>query len=197
MFVLGAWIIQDGNYGEFLCGQIADFAVELTPLEMVRSQGRDRWARYLGDWRYEIAGELIHVDQTDPADPAWVFDIGIYAYTTSRVLEKLQVGDWATGTAYLGVDPFFYFESMAKNPGMPPLIYTWRIDRIQMDKTPRLETKDETGRTVLIRDESRRSLVPIERTDAWNDDGGSAEYLLECTLLNARPKTRSATAINI
>lgn len=195
MFGLNSWIIQDGNYGDFFCGQVAEFAVELTPAEMGRSQLGDKWTHYIGDWRNEIAGQLIHVDRTDPEDPAWVFDLGIYAYATFGVPKDLQVGYWVTGTAYLGVDPYFYFEALAENPGMPPLIYSWRIERILLDKTPRLETKDEEGRTVLIRDESQRTIVPIERTDARNDDGGLAEYLLECTLLDKPPKTRSTTAI--
>ena len=31
LFGLDAWVVQDGNYGDFSRGQVVDFAVELVP----------------------------------------------------------------------------------------------------------------------------------------------------------------------
>jgi hypothetical protein len=74
----------------------------------------------------------------------------------------------------LGVDPFFYFEELAKLPGMPPLVYRWRIERIERDMAPWIEVEPRG----FERDPSRPGWNDVEATDAWNDDGGLASYLL-------------------
>jgi hypothetical protein len=35
----------------------------------------------------------------------------------------------------------------------------------------------------------------VEQTNAWDDDGGYASYILECTLLDDPPKRTSATFV--
>ncbi len=83
-----------------------------------------------------------------------------------------------------------YFESLAKLPEMPELIHTWDPVRICRESAPRI--RDARG--WLVRDESKRGLVEIGAMDAWSDDGGFAEYRLDCRLLDVPPQRTSVTA---
>ena len=94
------------------------------------------------------------------------------------------------GTAYLGVDPFSYFERFHNLQGMPDLVYTWRIESIVRQTAPFIDR----GEGILVRDPSKLGWMPLDETDAWHDDNGFAEYVLTCTLLDVPPKRSSATA---
>jgi hypothetical protein len=59
------------------------------------------------------------------------------------------------GIANLGVDPFFYFEQLHALAGMPPLIYTWRIDEISRQAAPFVEVGN-----MLIRDPTKLGWLP-------------------------------------
>ena len=63
---------------------------------------------------------------------------------------------------------------------MPELRYDWRIRSIWLETTPWLSSIDEKGRTSLRRHEEQESFVEVAETNAWEDDGGHAHYLLEC-----------------
>ena len=70
------------------------------------------------------------------------------------------------------------------------MIYTWRVERIQLNGTPWIETSSR----VTVRDATRQSWIDVPKTDAWEDDGGYASYLLDCVRLDVPPKTTSRTA---
>ena len=103
-----------------------------------------------------------------------------------------QGGDFVE--VYLGIDPFFYFERLYTLPEIPPLIYSWRINSIGQQTAPFIETREPSGQKVMIRDEKKLGYKAIGKTDAWKDDGGNAEYVLNCTRLDVTPKFESATA---
>ncbi len=83
-----------------------------------------------------------------------------------------------------GVDPFFYFQRLARQDGAPALIYDWTVTKIEMQTAPRRETKPK----YLERDPRLLGWREIEKTDAWQDDNGSAEYLLYCRRSEAPPR---------
>jgi hypothetical protein len=155
---LDSWIVQDGNYGDFSQGQDAAFAVEFYPgdLEVVRDS--DSTASHLGGNRYQVEGRVVFASAG-----AWVLDCGLWMYEQRLI----------------------YFEELAKLPGMPPLVYGWHIERIELDVAPWIEV----GPRTLARDPTRPGWKAVEATDAWNDDGGSASYLLHSRLLD-RPAVR-------
>jgi hypothetical protein len=66
-----------------------------------------------------------------------VVDCGIGVYQEQPPPPGIAVGDMVRGIANLGVDPFSYFERLHAFAGMPPLIYTWRIDERSPDRRPR------------------------------------------------------------
>ena len=98
-----------------------------------------------------------------------------------------------SGIVHLEIDHFVYFESLYAVPGMPPLIYNWRIENVLQQTAPFIETRSETGHTKRTRDATKWGWKTIQGTDAWSDDGGYAEYLLVCALLNSKPRSQMVT----
>lgn len=169
---INAWVIQDGNYGDFSHGEQHRFAIEFYGPELTASAERVKRCHHIGEGNYAIAGEVIFLTPT-----VWVLDIGIKVFWESRPPEFAQVGQWVRGKLWLGVDPFFYKGYLHKLADMPSLSYEWTVTQIQMCKGPWVE-KEEGGRAVLTRDAARKHWVDVPATDAWNDDEGRADYLL-------------------
>jgi hypothetical protein len=90
------------------------------------------------------------------------------------------VGAAVSGRIYLGVDPFFYFEHLRNEAGMPDLFSDWFVRRILLETTPWTESTDARGRRVLARDAGRESFTEVAATDVRNHDGGHGHYILEC-----------------
>jgi hypothetical protein len=77
-------------------------------------------------------------------------------------------------------------------PGIPPLIYSWRVLSVLQQTGPFIESLI-LRRRIRQRDQHRG--VPADlRYRSWNDDGGYGEYILRCERLNVPSKRDSATA---
>ncbi|HMN41626.1 MAG TPA: hypothetical protein PKE29_12330 [Phycisphaerales bacterium] len=178
---LSAWIIQDGNYDDFACGELRRFALEFYPARGLRAaSGEAPGLVHLDNAMYSAGGRVCHA-----GPDAWVVDFGgVMAFRDEAAPSWAREGALVAGDVYLGIDPFFYFERLYKLPGVPPLIYEWRIEAIDMDSTPFVDSIDEKGRAVKVRDESRKGRVPIPATDGWKDD---REYVLHCTMTQSVP----------
>lgn len=179
---LSAWIIQDGNYGDFQRHQKANFAVEFYPHSFEVIAAADRRAECVEGSRYRIQAQIVCVVKA-----AWVIDFGLQAFQQTKPPKGIRKGDWISADIYLGIDPFFYFEELVNVNGMPPLIYRWFIRKIGVQTAPFIETTDAQGRRILTRDESKSAYRDIEETHAWTDDGSYAEYVLACELLDVAP----------
>jgi hypothetical protein len=132
-----------------------------------------------------VHGEIVYVTER-----CVVLDIGVLAYREFSPPEWMRRGTWVRGNLYLGIDPFFYFEDLAHVQGIPPLIHGWQINRIEIETAPFIETLDESGRRLLMRDEAKSAYCEIEQTDAWKDDNGHGAYILHCSMLNQPPTHR-------
>ncbi len=178
---LDAWIVQDGNYGDFETGDKAAFAVEFHAPELRAPHPNAdpavgaTWKR---DSTYGITGRVLHVTPR-----WWVLDIGLPIYN-EHPLEGLRIGDRVVGEAYLGVDHFAYFERLALESDAPPLIHDWRIEAIDLDATPWVETAPRH----FQRDAERVAWRNVGRTNAWKDDGGRAAYVLHCQRASEAPR---------
>jgi hypothetical protein len=170
-----AWIIQDGNYGDFHVGEVARFALEICPSETKMTTRRDISSTRIRASQYSARGKVVYADSS-----AWVLEFGVMAYAERKSHCGIQVGDWIETELYLGIDYFIYMEEMHARHGMPNLQYEWRIHRILRNATPLMNQKDAWGRVTQIRDLARESFVEVAATDAWNDDEGQADYVLEC-----------------
>lgn len=179
---LASWIIQDGNYGDFKCGDKAAFAVEFGSSDLKACHPhteRGPGMMWLRDCTYAVAGRVTHV-----TPEWWVLNIGALEVYNEYPLAGAKPGDLVSGEAYLGIDPFFYFERLGREPGAPPLIHDWRVQGIDLDITP---WREVTPRS-FERDPAKVAWKPISRTRAWKDDSGSAAYVLQCTPLSDMPR---------
>jgi hypothetical protein len=145
-FLLEGWVLQDGNYPDFVSGARQEFAIEFDvrqdrPLRY--AAGGEIGHRFTGSYsHYQVTGEVVHVRD------AFVLDFGIRAYCNHLVPYQgrtVCVGDRLSGTVSLAVDPFFYFEQLAQKRGMPPLVYSWNVTEVQLD-TPKVLTQPQTSR---------------------------------------------------
>lgn len=172
---LAAWIIQDGNYGDFSRGDPAAFALEfhaphgLEGCDPENPPGRT--LTHAGGGRYDAVGRVVHL-----ANRWWAIDFGTLAFKAEPPPRHVELGGWARGEVEFGVDPFLYFEQLAHDPDAPALIYDWTIEKIELQTAPLVEVRPRWRE----RDQARLGWKEIARIDAWNDDGGSAEYLLHC-----------------
>jgi len=176
---LDSWIIQDGNYGDFEIGKEYRFALEFYARELAEaSRGpRQPSLQHRGRDLYYACGQIVF-----RSDSVWAVDFGVPAFQEQAPPDWAEVGTFATGEISVGVDPFFYFESLKNLRGMPDLFRHWHIRAIQLETTPWIETTRAGGGVNLHRDHTRESFRKISRTDAWNDDNGHASYLFECEL---------------
>ena len=181
---LSSWIIQDGNYVDFRKNEIREFALEFYFQKFSLSELKSKKVALLQDGPlYEINGEAIYKN-----DDVCIIDFGLLAYSSNSNVQNVKVGDYLTGTIYLGIDYFDYFERLYKINGIPPLIYTWKIEKIFFETTPIIETKDDNGKTERVYDKSRYSTKELEKTDAWSEEEDSANYILICSPIPKKPK---------
>jgi hypothetical protein len=186
---LSSWIIQDGNYGDFTTGQHAEFALEFYSENIRSSESKAKFAKRLGAAKYEINAEIVHL-----TSEVWVLDFGICAFQEYAPPKEMSIGKFVTAKIYLGIDPFFYFERLYKLSGMRPLIYSWKINSIRQQTTPFIESREPSGQKLRVRDETKLGYKKLEKTDAWKDDDGHGEYILNCIRFDIAPKFESVTA---
>jgi hypothetical protein len=105
---LSAWIIQDGNYGDFRCHEQAEFALEFFSENYRPSSSSEKQARWIRASRYAVNAEVIFT-----AERCFVIDFGILAYREAEPPKSFRKGSWLQAEIYLGIDPFFYFEALA------------------------------------------------------------------------------------
>jgi hypothetical protein len=168
-----SWAIQDGNYPEFKRGQVAGFAVAVLPADPapVLAPARDRRVAVeaLRDALYKVHAEVLY-----RTDAVMILDFGLRVYLEDLPLRAGE-GDILAGTVALEIDGFPHLEEFAGLPGMHPLVYTWRIDRIARASGDAFED--------------------VAQTDTFGRDGGRlAWYVLHCSLVDRPPQLWSRTA---
>jgi hypothetical protein len=171
-----AWVIQDGNYDEFLVGRRYDFQVEGLPLMVEQSEvGEVPQVRHVERGRHEFSGAVLKF----LGHGAWVIDFGVYCYGDAPLPKGLRIGDALAGAvSFFLSSPAVYeqaFESEA-----PFRTYSWRVEGIRRETAPLVEE----GR-VRRRDLAKAGYVGVQATNALADDP-AAFYLLDCTLLGRR-----------
>ncbi len=179
---LASWVIQDGNYTDFCVGDLATFALECHGTVHTGEEDHKAVRRIGGERRYEIQGQVLY-----RAADVWVVDFGIRAYCERGLSDGVEPGSFVVGEIDLGIDYYVYKEFLHMRPGFPELGYAWRIDRILQVSAPYIPTTTPWGAPARMRDMASASYTAIERTNAWEDEDGHAEYILQCTLLDPRP----------
>jgi hypothetical protein len=188
-----SWIIADGNYDNFAMGVECDFALEFCAQKIdveAASQPQPRCA-WVKDSFYDVIGRVAFRSKD-----AWVLDFGIQAYREGKPPAGARVGDCVAAEIGLGIDPYPYFEQLHAVPAMPPLIYTWTVERILLETGPLVERVDPKIGKVLMRDETKRGYKEVDSTGGYHAESCALgdEYLLECRLQAVAPKRTSRTA---
>ncbi len=175
---LSAWIVQDGNYSDFEVGKEYEFALECGPEGLILNNQPSRSLKRLSEARYAFDAEvLIH----EPG--LTVLDVGILCYHDGAIGDSLTPGQYVSGELYLGIDPFFWFESHSQRADLPRLTYRWRVTGILLETTGWQELVDSNGGKFRSRVEHPTTFTPVNQTNAWIDDGQHAHYILQCALL--------------
>jgi hypothetical protein len=169
------WMVGDGNYPDLHVGEEVRFAVELHPHSLAPTPASSPSLTPIHHNRYRFHGPVVYRSKS-----VWIVDVGLLLYERTKPPAVAQVGAWLSGELELGVDPFFYFEVLYKLPGIPALIYPWRIERILLETTPWLSRVGDTGQTIQWREQSREAYTTVGETDYAKHDDGLSNYLLEC-----------------
>jgi hypothetical protein len=181
---LAPWIIRDGNYPDFERGQQVEFAVEFWYDDPPHEASGAPSASLIQESDYLVTARVEHTSAE-----AWVIDCGIAMYRDVPAPEGIARGGVVSGRVGIGVDHFAYFEQLHAVPGMPPLIYTWIVDSIELYSAPMVEVNG-----IRQYDAARASHELIEQTDAWLHGTSTGQsYILHCTLLDVPPKHQRTT----
>lgn len=171
------WIIKDGNYPHFFVSQVTQFAIELGLTKLVASPTIPKSAYATLPSEYQITGEVVYLFER-----TYVLDFGVLAYQeTKRMPEAIKMGAQVTGEIMLEIDPYFYKAYLYKLPGIPPLIYTWRVDKIVEEASPTLY-RVENGRGIISVDKSKTEYKEVERT-AEEPSNMMVDYIMHCTIV--------------
>jgi hypothetical protein len=195
---VAGWIIQDGNYRDFVVGDQSEFAVEAYAEYLSRTSGEKREPSAMrlegrGAW-YDVAARVIYVRES-----AWVLDIGILVYGNRADLpDGVEIGDMVSGRVHLEVSGPAVYPEAFRIPG--EAVYRWQIEAIDRETTPWLQPDPE--RQYFHRDPDNVSFVSVPQTDAWNDEAThDPNYVLHCREipqadggLNARASFRNTGA---
>ncbi|GLH77675.1 hypothetical protein SSBR45G_25830 [Bradyrhizobium sp. SSBR45G] len=181
---LASWIILDTNYPDFKSGSEAAFALVFSPkkpLEDIAPHAAVAPSRiHRGSGVYGIIAQVVHV-----AEDWWVIDAGVLAFQDSSPPVDAKPGAWLRGEIQIDIDPYDYFEHWGHQPGVPALIYEWRIDKIEVQTAPYVEISPRK----FALDATKLGWREVAETKAFEDPAG--EYLLHCTRLNGPRWPRS------
>lgn len=172
---MSSWVIQDGNYADFAIGEFRRFALEFFDKDLHVADSGTRSAEATGQGQYEISAEVMFAAQN-----LVLLDFGLLAYSDRRG-PRATIGTWRTGSVLLEVDCYSYFEIHSKEEGIPPAVYAWTITGIWRQAAPHILDPNSRMKQ-YVRDPARLGYLPLDRTDAWHDDDGHADYLLRCRL---------------
>lgn len=178
---MDAWIIQDGNYPDFYQGGIQRFALLAFPENHQKLKGESKSIHKTDYGQYDLVGKVVWQNQQ-----VTVLDFGLRAYIEMDLTKEYGVGDYITGSFMMTIDYYYYFEVLSKINGIPPLIYTWKIEDIALNQVPFIQKK-EGNYLVFVRDATKIKFASIPATDAWKDDDGNGHYLLTINKMNQAP----------
>lgn len=165
LFHVDAWVIEDGNYPNIEVGDRVASALAFEATDIVDASRSQPLVRRSGA-DYVIVAPMRRIHRR-----LWVLETGPMAYA-ERLNWEAEVG-LVRMTARLFLDPFPFRETLGRLPGVPKMTHRWQVTGVWRHVAPR--DAASIGHDLGIE--------PIERTDAVNDDGGTASYLLRGLIL--------------
>lgn len=181
---LSPWVLLDGEYREFEEGQRAEFAIEVSLLtsDLVVELGANRVARPLRGGSYELTADVIAV-----RNDAWAVDFGVRGYIEGPPPEDVMLGSTVVASATLGVDPFHYFDHLARFETFPELIYTWDVVSIRREIAPVV-----AGPRGPRPDRSRSVVRSVGRTSSEVAPTEWVDFTMNCRLVDGASRHRTS-----
>lgn len=173
-------VIQDGTYQDFHRGQEAAFPVDVSCEVWQHVEGGATAAVRVEGCLYELVARVDAV-----LGEAWVLDCGLLVTARERPPGGVAAGQWLRGRARLGLGP------RSQEPlveGVAPANYTWFVERV-FHRVAEDAGLADLGLGLgldlagLYGSPEEPGWDELAFTDAWGDDDGQAEYLLECLLV--------------
>ena len=175
---IAAWIFVGGRYDPFAIGDRKKFALEFYSFDSLTRSCSSPFLNRLQGTEYEACAKV-----TFASEKLWVLDFGaVSAYREGPAPSNLDVGSSVSGKIQLGIDPFSYVEVLHKEAGVPPLIYAWRVARIELVTAPKLYDQNECW---WCPDMTRAEYTPVETTAKRVKN--TVGWDLYCNLLDASP----------
>ncbi|MEN3316106.1 MAG: hypothetical protein V7605_2340 [Acidimicrobiaceae bacterium] len=166
-------VIQDGRHPDFHRGQQTTFAATFRPAAWAPGTsgggvadggvagGAIATAVRVEASLYDVVGRVTAV-----ADDGWELDCGLVVGCEGPPPAGLGVGGWVVGRAELAVGD--------RGPD-----HTWFIERVHHRVADDVEVLD----LGLMGGPEEPGWEELAFTNAWQDDDGQAEYLLDCLLV--------------
>ncbi len=169
--------IQDGTYADFHRGQTAELAVTFDLQAWEAALDPSVSVARVEGCRYDLVARVAAT-----GDDWWVLDCGLTVASRGRPAAHLDVDHWVTGRTDLRVSPH---AGLLQVDGVPPLTHTWFVERIHRRTEP--DTGLGDGGLAVLEGLHGGPEEPgweeVGFTDAWHDDDGRADYVLECLLV--------------
>lgn len=171
-------VIQDGAHADFHRGQQAAFAVTIRSPTWQPSAGPP--AQGVGTVRVEASRYDVVARVTASVGASWVLDCGLLVGCEGPPPPGVDVGHWVTGRVDLAVSAQRQPPAAAGVAGVAAPAYTWFVERIHHRVTDDIELPD----LGLFGGPEEPGWEELAFTDAWRDDDGRADYVLECLLVD-------------
>ena len=184
------WVLREENYTEFYQGQIVSFGLLLVAERVLEpSNSCEIGFTPIQNFHYRGNARITHIGAEFS-----VLDIGLSCGIHTYSLPKnCAVGDIVEGVGFLDIDAYLVNNDYFLNT-LPPLIYTWHINRIMLEYIPALFTIDSTGKTEYEHDLSKTIRKVIPHTDS-RSVGSECSFLLESIKLEMAPRRLEETDV--
>jgi len=168
--------IKDGTYADLHRGQQGEFAVAVEFQTWDPSAEMHATMARIEGGRYDLVARVVAT-----GDDWWVLDCGLAVGCRGRPPAGIEVGRWVRGRADLGLSPH---PALPPPDKAPPLTHTWFVERIHRRTGPDGRLGDlDLGLQGLHGGPEEPGWEEVGFTDAWHDNDGDADYLVECLLV--------------
>lgn len=178
---LEEWIILDENYRDFKINEIREFALRIEFERLSKSTRNKKSLGSINSIEYSGTGEVVF-----KSEEFLVIDFGILVYCYYDQFHTIRVGDYLTGTFSIGIDPFDYFEYWNEVKGIPPIVYSWKIEDIMEETYDYIEIEKNPGKFQFVQDQSSGYVRTVESTDILSKNVFT-NFRLYCSLQLRKP----------
>jgi hypothetical protein len=160
------WHLGDGNYPPFHKGQLVNLSFQLFPTNIEKLTLKTaEYFEHLGDAVYRFSSKVLH-NYGDDNYPFIVVQANNFRFYIDDALAKgLNEGDRLVGEGSLGLDTYYWVESLDRLDHPPDLFYNLEVKRIRKIYDPYI--------VQFLASPPERGEEDIDDMDALNETGES------------------------